>query len=67
VSEPDDNDPPNLNTGKPWSDMDLLDFGNAVATGQSVEQIADFLCRTRQEVRDKARALGIVLVEWGGS
>ena len=58
-----DNDPPNLNTGKPWSEIDMLDFGNAVATGQSVEEIADFLCRTRQEVRDKARELGMVLAE----
>ena len=62
-----DNEPPNLNTGKPWSEMDLLDLGNAVATGQSVAEIADFLCRTRQDVREKARELGIVLAEWGGS
>jgi len=47
----------NLNTGKPWSDMDLADLAHDLMLGTSIEAIADFLCRDLDEVRDKIAAL----------
>jgi hypothetical protein len=55
--EPDDNDPPNLNTGHPWTDADVRDLRRCIALGETVEEIASFTCRTRREVRDKAAEL----------
>ena len=34
----------NLNTGEPWSEMDLED-ALRLAHGKSIEELADFLCR----------------------
>jgi hypothetical protein len=48
---------PNLNEGKPWSEMDLVDLRNSLALGRSVAYIADFLCRSEDEVRDKIAEL----------
>jgi hypothetical protein len=48
---------PNLNEGQPWSEMDLVDLKNSLAFGRSVEDIADFLCRSEQEVREKIAEL----------
>jgi hypothetical protein len=48
---------PNLNEGKPWSEMDLTDLKNAIAFGRSVADIADFLCRSEDEVREKIAEL----------
>lgn len=51
----------NANTGNPWSDMDMADLENGLRLGDSVEKIADFLCRDVDEVarkiaeREKAR------------
>jgi hypothetical protein len=44
---------PNLNEGKPWSEMDLVDLRNSLALGSSVGYIAEFLCRSEEEVREK--------------
>jgi hypothetical protein len=44
---------PNLNEGKQWSEMDLVDLRNSLALGSSVAYIADFLCRSEEEVREK--------------
>lgn len=46
-------DKPNLNTGEPWGEMGLFDLANCVRLNYSVEQMADFLCRSRREVREK--------------
>jgi len=43
----------NLNTGKDWSVMDLADLRSAMALGEAIEKIADFLCREVAEVRQK--------------
>jgi hypothetical protein len=43
----------NLNSGTPWSKPSLIDLLNSMRLGESVEEIADFLCRDIQEVRDK--------------
>jgi hypothetical protein len=50
-------DEPNLNEGKPWSEMDLFDLKNSLARGTPVAEIADFLCRSEKEVREKIAEL----------
>lgn len=50
-------DPPDLNTGNPWSEMCLLDLATCMRLRESVEEIATFLCRTRREVREKIAEL----------
>jgi hypothetical protein len=51
-----------LNDGKPWSEMDLFDLRNNLAYGDSIEEVAGFLCRsgTVEEVRRKAEELGAI-------
>ena len=44
---------PNLNSGEPWSEMDLEDLHHGLQIGTSVEELADFLCRDVEEVRQK--------------
>jgi hypothetical protein len=48
---------PNLNTGKPWSEMDLSDLRHSLERGTSVPEIADFLCRDPEEVWQKMNEL----------
>jgi hypothetical protein len=48
---------PNLNEGKAWSEMDLFDLENSLARNTPVAEIADFLCRSEQEVREKIAEL----------
>jgi hypothetical protein len=50
-------DRPDLNTGAPWSEMDLFDLANCIRLRQPVEEIAGFMCRSRREVRDKIAEL----------
>ena len=59
MSEADDNNPPNLNTGEPWSDNDIRDLRRCIALGETAEEIASFLCRTPLEIRDKAAELSL--------
>lgn len=47
----------NINAGNPWSDVDMADLENCVARGDSVEEIADFLCRDVKEVKAKIATL----------
>jgi hypothetical protein len=51
-------DPPNLNTGEPWSEEDIRDLRWGVSHRETVDRTADFLCRRELEIRDKARELG---------
>jgi hypothetical protein len=53
MNSDDIDDTPDLNTSKPWSEMDLFDLANSVRLGDTIEEIAGFLCRSRREVRDK--------------
>jgi hypothetical protein len=46
-----------LNSGTPWSEMDLFDLANCVRLKDPVEKIASFLCRSRREVRQKIAEL----------
>ena len=57
MSQPDIENRPDLNTGKPWSEMDLFDLANSVRLGDPIEEIAGFLCRSRREVREKIAEL----------
>jgi hypothetical protein len=47
--------------GEPWSEMDLWDLRNSLAYGDSIEEVAEFLCRsgTLDEVRRKAEELAL--------
>lgn len=47
----------NLNSGKPWSAMDLVDLQDGLRLGTPIAELADFLCRDLDEVRTKAAEL----------
>ena len=50
---------PNLNTGQPWSEIDIRDLRAEVDHGSSIREAADFLCRTAGEVEAKIQELGL--------
>jgi hypothetical protein len=50
---------PNLNTGVPWGEIDDRDLIWSVNDQQSIAEIADFLCRTKTEVRERMATLGL--------
>ena len=45
--------PARQNTGKKWSQLDLLDLANCIRLNDPVEEIASFMCRSRREIREK--------------
>jgi hypothetical protein len=55
---------PDANDGKSWSEADVEDLRDAVASGTSLKATAEFLCRsgTLSEVVAKAKELGLT---WG--
>ncbi|MBV9583836.1 MAG: hypothetical protein JO213_03015 [Alphaproteobacteria bacterium] len=50
-------DRPNLNTGTPWSEWDDNDLGWGTDHNRSVEETADFLCRTPSEIRQRIKEI----------
>jgi hypothetical protein len=50
---------PNINTGKPWSDVDDDDLRAEIAAGETVDLAATVLCRTPDEVMARAAVLGL--------
>ena len=52
---------PNLNNGKPWSEMDVADLTNCIRRNEPIGRVAAFLCRTKGEVREKAAELNLTL------
>ena len=48
------------NSGKPWSEMDISDLTHSLDYGDTFAQTASFLCRDEDEVRQKAKELGLV-------
>jgi hypothetical protein len=50
---------PGANTGKEWSEMDIIDLRQSIKTGASAETTAQFLRRSIGEVREKATELGL--------
>jgi hypothetical protein len=53
MDRPDSCEEPNLNTGTPWSSWADEDLRSALDDNRSIEEIADFLCRTPSEVRHR--------------
>ena len=47
------------NSGEPWSEMDIVDLTKELNRGRTFAQTATFLCRDEDEVRQRARALGL--------
>jgi hypothetical protein len=54
-------DDPSLswNSDTPWSEVDDRDLAWCRNDGQTIDEIADFLCRTREEVTTRIEALGL--------
>ena len=50
----------NANSDEPWSEMDISDLTNEIAHGRTMAETASFLCRDEEEVRQKAKELGLV-------
>ena len=48
------------NSGEPWSEMDIADLANSLGYGDTFTQVASFLCRDEDEVRKKAKELGLI-------
>jgi hypothetical protein len=48
---------PNLNTGTPWSPWDDDDIRWALENNRSIEDTADFLCRTPSEIHQRIREI----------
>ena len=48
------------NSGEPWSEMDISDLTNELAHGRTMAETASFLCRDEDEVRQKAKELGLL-------
>jgi hypothetical protein len=52
---------PDTNSGKSWSEMDVLDLQQSIRYGDTIEDAALFLCRSVEETRAKAKELGLEL------
>ena len=50
----------NVNSGKPWSPVDLYDLRQGLGRGTPIDEVADFLCRDVSEVRAQASQLGLL-------
>ena len=53
MADADPSDEPNLNTGTPWSIGEDEDIRWALDHNDPVEEIANFLCQTPSEVRQR--------------
>jgi hypothetical protein len=51
---------PNINSGRPWSEMDLFDLRSSLEWGRSIEEVAEFLCRDVEEVEIEAKVRGLI-------
>src|SRR3954468_25017251 len=48
---------PNLNTGDPWSEWDDQDIRWGLDHDRSIEETADFLCRTPSEIAQRVQEI----------
>jgi len=48
---------PTINAGEPWSAMDLADLDELLTDGGPAAEIAEYLCRTVDEVERKIASL----------
>jgi hypothetical protein len=53
----DESEEPNLNMGTPWSSWDDEDIRWGLDHNNSIEEIANFLCRTPSEVHQRIREI----------
>jgi hypothetical protein len=53
-------EPMDANSGEPWSEMDISDLTNELTRGQTFAETANFLCREEDEVRQKAKEVGLI-------
>jgi hypothetical protein len=51
-------EPPDMDTGREWSDAELCELGDMLLRGLSIEVIARLLRRDHGEVRDKVAEVG---------
>ena len=47
------------NSVEPWSEMDIDDLKASLAFGNKIAATASMLCRDEDEVREKAKELGL--------
>jgi hypothetical protein len=54
--------PMDIYDGEPWTEMDVEDLTAALQSGDTIEEAAQFLCRsgTVDEVRRKVEELGLL-------
>ena len=57
MAQPDPDDRPNLNSDTPWSEVEAFNLANCIRLHQAIEEIANFLCRSRREVCEKIAEL----------
>jgi hypothetical protein len=50
-----------------WSELELFDLRRALRRGDTIEEVAAFLKRENDEVRHKAREMGLILFVAGTS
>jgi hypothetical protein len=50
----------NSNSGKPWSEMDVAALAHSIGYGNTIAHAASMLCRDEDDVRLKAKELGLV-------
>jgi hypothetical protein len=48
---------PTINSGQPWSDLDLCDLDDLLLEQRTIAEIAQFLCRDVYEVQAKIAEL----------
>ena len=54
------------NSGEPWSELDIADLTHSLAYGNTIADAASLLCRDVDEVRKKAKELGLKSTQAGG-
>jgi hypothetical protein len=57
MDDPDTSEERNLNTGTPWSSGEDQDIRWGLDHNSSIKEIANFLCRTPSEVRQRIREI----------
>ena len=57
MDDPDHSEEPNLNTGTPWSSWEDEDIRWGRDHNHSIEETADFLCRTPSEIRERIQEI----------
>ena len=47
------------NSDEPWSELDIADLTHSLAYGSTIADVASLVCRDVDEVRKKAKELGL--------